>query len=109
MRQLAITTTDNPFNVITEFEEWYSYDIKRGYWTCHMLQDAVKYTSMIIEEKMVAIGNRELTRFSQRCYDVYHDKKDYGILIAAMYLMILAEHCDSRLPEGVKYKIVFED
>lgn len=29
-----LTTKDNPFNPFTQFDEWYSFDIEKGYDTC---------------------------------------------------------------------------
>lgn len=34
---VAITTLDNPFDPITEFQSWLSYDIQKGYGTCEKL------------------------------------------------------------------------
>lgn len=36
-RQVAITTKDNPFNPITEFDQWFRYDMDKGYSTCSYL------------------------------------------------------------------------
>lgn len=30
---VMLTTVDNPFNPITEFDEWYNYDESKGYCT----------------------------------------------------------------------------
>lgn len=27
----ALTTTDNPYNPITQFDEWYEFDTRKGY------------------------------------------------------------------------------
>jgi hypothetical protein len=32
-----LTTVDNPFNPFTQFDEWYSFDLARGYNTSGML------------------------------------------------------------------------
>ena len=34
MKQVAITTKDNPFNPTTEFDQWYAFDMDKGYSTC---------------------------------------------------------------------------
>lgn len=36
-RSLFITTTDNPFNPSTEWDQWYFYDLSQGYCTCERL------------------------------------------------------------------------
>lgn len=33
-KQIAITTTDNPYDYFDEFDQWYNFDVERGYNTC---------------------------------------------------------------------------
>lgn len=37
MGEFALTTSDNPFDPITQFDEWYQYDDMKGYHTCQYL------------------------------------------------------------------------
>ena len=37
MKAVMITTVDNPFDPFTQFDEWYAYDISKGYFTCSYL------------------------------------------------------------------------
>lgn len=32
-----ITTVDNPYSPVTQFDEWYAFDILKGYGTCAYL------------------------------------------------------------------------
>ena len=41
---IAITTLDNPFDPIDEFDDWYSFDTDKGYNTCAYL-DRIALTS----------------------------------------------------------------
>lgn len=36
-KQFALTTSDNPFSPITQFDEWFEYDEEKGYHTCSYL------------------------------------------------------------------------
>ena len=36
-RKVSITTIDNPFNPITDFDKWFLYDIEKGYYTSSKL------------------------------------------------------------------------
>lgn len=36
-KEVMLTTTDNPFDPFTQFDEWYSFDEAKGYFTCSYL------------------------------------------------------------------------
>jgi hypothetical protein len=35
--EYLLTTIDNPFNPFTDYDEWYKYDVDKGYYTCAYL------------------------------------------------------------------------
>lgn len=37
MEDFALTTTDNPYNPFTQFDQWYAFDEQKGYHTCAYL------------------------------------------------------------------------
>lgn len=37
MVEHMLTTTDNPFDPFTQFDEWYAYDVNAGYFTSQFL------------------------------------------------------------------------
>lgn len=37
MSDCALTTSDNPFDPFKNFDQWYQYDIAKGYHTCSYL------------------------------------------------------------------------
>lgn len=37
VKEVRVTTVDNPYNPFTEWNEWYSYDLQKGYYTCERL------------------------------------------------------------------------
>ena len=37
MEEVRITTVDNPFNPFTEWDEWFNFDLQKGYRTCEQL------------------------------------------------------------------------
>lgn len=47
---IAITTLDNPFDPINEFDDWYRFDTDKGYNTCAYL-DRVALTSESLSEQ----------------------------------------------------------
>ena len=42
MRVVAITTSDNPYNPITQFDQWRAFDEQQGYYTCEYLARIAK-------------------------------------------------------------------
>ena len=42
MRIVALTTTDNPYNPITQFDEWRAFDEQQGYYSCEYLARVAK-------------------------------------------------------------------
>lgn len=47
---VRITTEDNPFNPFTEWNEWYFYDLSKGYSTCERLDRIAKTSSELSDE-----------------------------------------------------------
>ena len=43
--EIALSTSDNPFNPLTEYDEWEHYDHEKGYNTSEYLARIVKTTS----------------------------------------------------------------
>ena len=50
MEQSMLTTIDNPFSPFTQFDEWYAFDVSKGYHTCSYLARIAK-TSYELSEK----------------------------------------------------------
>ena len=37
LEEKLLTTIDNPYNPFSNWDEWYTYDITKGYFTCGLL------------------------------------------------------------------------
>lgn len=37
VNEVFITTNDNPYNPFTQFDDWFMFDIEKGYYTCSYL------------------------------------------------------------------------
>ena len=48
---IAITTLDNPFDPIDDFDDWYRYDTDKGYNTCAYLDRIALTSSALIDEE----------------------------------------------------------
>lgn len=45
-----LTTSDNPYNPFTHFDEWYKFDEEKGYCTCGYLSRIAKTSDELSEE-----------------------------------------------------------
>lgn len=55
---VALTTFDNPFNPFTQFNEWFVWDVTRGYNSCSYLARIARTSSQLTDEE----NNREIER-----------------------------------------------
>jgi hypothetical protein len=56
MTKSMLTTIDNPFNPFTQFDEWYAYDVGKGYHTCaYLARITVSSEELSEEDESVAI------------------------------------------------------
>ena len=45
MPNIWITTTDNPFDFFTQFDDWYQFDESKGYHTCSYVARIAKVSN----------------------------------------------------------------
>lgn len=48
-RRFALTTKDNPFNPLTQFHDWFLFDIEKGYYTCDYLTKIAKTSDSLTD------------------------------------------------------------
>jgi hypothetical protein len=49
MPDIWITTTDNPFDFFTQFDDWYQFDESKGYHTCSYVARIAKVSNDLSE------------------------------------------------------------
>lgn len=49
MRIVMLTTVDNPYNPIMDFDKWKQYDEEKGYFTCEYLARIVRGSDELSE------------------------------------------------------------
>ena len=49
MKEAMLTTTDNPFNPFTHFDQWKNFDEGKGYFTCNYLARIVRTSDELSE------------------------------------------------------------
>lgn len=48
---IMITTFDNPYNPFTNFNEWFMFDVEKGYYTCNYLARIVNISDDMTEKE----------------------------------------------------------
>lgn len=48
---VALTTTDNPYDPLDAFDEWYTWDLTNGYHTCAYLARIARTSEELTEEE----------------------------------------------------------
>ncbi len=51
MTIFALTTKDNPFDPFTQFNEWYNFDIDKGYNSCGYLDRIANTSDQLSDEE----------------------------------------------------------
>ena len=53
-RQVALTTTDNPYDPIDQYDDWYAFDTQKGYCTDAYIMRIMKSSDDLPEEEQNA-------------------------------------------------------
>ena len=75
-KMVRVTTTDNPFNPFTEWDEWYFYDLSKGYSTCERLDRLSNTSSQLSDE----LNNEELEQAIDQLVEIGAVRKDGTIV-----------------------------
>lgn len=51
VKDIMLSTSDNPFNPFTQFEQWFAFDVAHGYNTCQYLANVCDYTDSFGEKE----------------------------------------------------------
>lgn len=58
MSAVMITTEDNPYDYFNNFDEWYNFDIQKGYNTCSLLARIARTSDQLSDDE----NEREIER-----------------------------------------------
>ena len=67
-KSLFITTTDNPFDPSTQWEDWYYYDLSQGYCSCERLAKLAKTSDELSDEVNAILLEDQLIEVYGRGY-----------------------------------------
>ena len=69
MSKCALTTFDNPFNPITDFDKWFMFDVSKGYNSCGYLGRIAKTSNALSDEENEAEIERAIDEIIK--YDLF--------------------------------------
>lgn len=58
MRCVALTTTDNPYDPLDQFAQWFAFDSYKGYYSCSLLDRIARTSKQFTDEE----NNEEIER-----------------------------------------------
>ena len=59
-RAVMLTTIDNPYNPFKNFDEWYMYDLEKGYNSCGYLARIAEISDEMSEEEVLLETERAI-------------------------------------------------
>ena len=62
MKQVHITTIDNPFDPFEDFNSWFMFDVEKGYYSCSKIGRLVKTTENMTEIEEIEAIERAIDR-----------------------------------------------
>lgn len=64
-KKVAITTIDNPFDPIEDFDHWFEFDLEKGYNTCGKLARFTHVDDTMTDEEKINEVERGIDRLIQ--------------------------------------------
>ena len=62
LKEVSITTIDNPFNPFDDFTSWFLFDVEKGYYTCNKIARLSKMTEDMTEKEEIEEIERIIDR-----------------------------------------------
>lgn len=71
MKQMMLSTFDNPFNPFTNFDEWLSFDLSKGYFTCALLGRVAKTSIDLSDSEEIKAINEAIIQICLEIPEIY--------------------------------------
>ena len=71
-RRVSITTNDNPYDPFSQFDNWFRFDIEKGYYTCSKLARLTHLKSDMSDKEETEEVERAIDRLIEiDPFDIY--------------------------------------
>lgn len=77
--RVAITTFDNPFDPFTQFDQWFLFDIEKGYNTCGYLGRIARTSDSLSDEENDEEVERAIDEIIKYDYRNIYKKVKFGV------------------------------
>lgn len=72
MKEVMLTTIDNPYDPFTQFDEWFAFDESKGYHTCAYLARVTRSSSELsLKDQSLAIVDAINSICSENVLGIY--------------------------------------
>lgn len=69
MKSISLTTIDNPYNPVIDFDSWLAFDTEKGYNSCAYLARVIEQTSpSLVEDRNIELAIDEIVRINGTLY-----------------------------------------
>lgn len=75
MAKVMLTTFDNPYDPITQFDSWFQFDVLKGYNSCELLGRIAKTSDQLTEEENEEEIERAIDQIVKYDYEHIYCKK----------------------------------
>ena len=60
LKQCALTTFDNPFDPLEQFDSWFMFDVEKGYYSCSRLARIMHTSEQMTDEEIMIETERAI-------------------------------------------------
>lgn len=81
LKQCALTTFDNPFDPLEQFDNWFLFDIEKGYNSCDRLARIARLNDQMTDEEVMIETERAIDQIIEHDFTDTYKKVSKEIVI----------------------------
>lgn len=81
LKQCALTTIDNPFNPLEQFNEWFMFDIEKGYYSCSRLARIAQTSEQMTDEEVMIETERAIDQIIEHDFTNTYKKVSKEVVV----------------------------
>lgn len=81
LKQCALTTIDNPFNPLEQFNEWFMFDVEKGYYSCSRLARIAQTNEQMTDEEVMIETERAIDQIIEHDFTNTYKKVSKEVVV----------------------------